>query len=146
MRDLLGKAAEYGLEVHGAHLDGDKIGSYAPELGRIYFDLSLTGAERRSVIAHELGHAHHRHTCDSTWNEREADTFAAALLVDPAWYAELEQINQDAGWIADEMNVAPWIIEDYRAYCLQRFGDVTYTSARMGAGQWRHRAQAHPAV
>lgn len=146
MRDLLAKAAEYGLEVHGAHLEDDRIGSYAPELGRIYFDLSLDVAERRSVIAHELGHAHHQHTCDSTWNEREADTYAATLLVDPAWYAELEVINHDANWIADEMNVAPWIIEDYRRYCLSRLGDVTYTHARMGAGQWSHRSRAVPGV
>lgn len=142
MRDLLGKAAEYGLEVHGAHLEGDKIGVYAPELRRIYFDLDLSAAERRSVIAHEIGHAHYGHVCDSTWNERQADTFAATLLINPAWYAELEVINSDASWIAEEMNVAPWVIEDYRAYCLQRMGDVTYTLPRMGAGQWVHRGKA----
>lgn len=142
MHDLLGKAAEYGLEVHGAHLDGDKIGVYAPELGRIYFDLDLDAAERRSVIAHEIGHAHYGHTCDSEWNERQADTFAATLLINPAWYAELELINADASWIAEEMNVAQWVVEDYRSYCLQRMGDVTYTRPRMGAGQWDHRGKA----
>ncbi|MEO2134655.1 ImmA/IrrE family metallo-endopeptidase [Microbacterium sp.] len=140
MRDLLTRAASYGLTVHGAHLRGEKIGKYVPSLGRIYFDLSLTSAERRSVVAHELGHAHYGHDCDSPANERLADAYAATLLVNPEWYAELELINTDAEWIADEMQVAPWTIVDYRTYCLQRIGSVTYARARMGAGQWVHRA------
>lgn len=127
--------------MHGAQLEGDKIGVYAPELGRIYFDLSLTIAERRSVIAHELGHHHYGHRCDSDDNERQADIYAATLLVEPSWYAELEQINADAEWIAEEMNVAPWVIRDYREHCLQRLADVTYARPRMGAGQWDYRAQ-----
>jgi Zn-dependent peptidase ImmA (M78 family) len=140
MRELLAIAASHGLRVHGAHLDGEKIGVYAPELGRIYFDLSLTHAERRSVIAHELGHHHYRHLCDSSDNERQANTYAATLLVDPEWYAELELINHDAEWIAEEMNVAPWTIVDYRKYCLLRLENATYVRARMGAGQWDYRA------
>lgn len=141
MRELLAIAAEHGLRVHGAHLDGDKIGTYAPDLHRIYFDLSLSDAERRSVIAHEIGHHIYGHLCDSSGNEWQADTYAATLLVDPEWYAELERINHDAEWIADEMHVAPWIITDYRRYCLQRLAHVTYARPRMGADQWDYRAR-----
>jgi Zn-dependent peptidase ImmA (M78 family) len=140
VRELLAKAAEYGLEVHGSHLPHPKVGSYIPELQRVYFDLSLTMPWRRSVIAHEIGHAHHGHLCDSTVNEKQADAFAAHLLVEPEWYAELEQISHDANWIGEEMNVAPYVIEDYRRYCLQRLGSATYARARMGAGQWEFRA------
>lgn len=140
MRELLVKAAEYGLRVHGAHLNGERIGVYAPELGRIYFDLSLSMAERRSVIAHELGHHHYGHLCDSASNERQADMYAASLLVDPEWYAELEQINPDAAWIAEELNVAPWVVHDFRRYCLQRLEHVTYALPRMGRHQWAHKA------
>lgn len=131
-----------GLEVHGAHIPRPKVGAYFPDLKRIYFDLALTYAERRTVIAHEIGHAHYGHTCDSEKNERLADRYAATLLVNPEWYAELEQINHDAEWIADEMIVAPYVIVDYRKYCLQRIGDVTYTRPRMGIGQWLHKAAA----
>lgn len=140
MRELIARAAEYGLSVHGSDMSGGKIGRYVPHLQRIYFDLSLTLSERRTVIAHELGHAHFGHDCDSPRNERQADAFAATLLVDPEWYAELEQINHDAEWIAEEMMVAPYVIVDYRRYCLSRLGDVTYVSSRMGAGQSLHRA------
>lgn len=140
MKQLLARAAAVGLQVHGSHLPRPKIGSYVPELRRIYFDLDLTIAERRTVIAHELGHHHYGHDCDSPRHERLADAYAATLLVDPAWYAELERIDSDAEWIADEMNVAPYVIVDYRRYCLQRIGDVTYSHARMGVGQWAHRS------
>lgn len=140
MRELLQRAWAMGLEVHGSHIPRPKVGAYFPDLGRIYFDLDLTYAERRTVIAHELGHAHYGHTCDSDRNERQADRYAATLLVDPEWYSELERINTDAEWIADEMNVAPYVIVDYRRYCLQRVGDVTYTHSRMGLRQWAHRA------
>jgi Zn-dependent peptidase ImmA (M78 family) len=140
VRELLARAAAAGLTVHGAHLSGDMIGCYVPELRRIYFDLSLTAAERRSAVAHELGHHHYGHDCSTPANERQADAYAAALLVEPEWYAELERIHHDAEWIAEEMSVAPWVIVDYRRYCLQRIGEATYTRARMGAGQWLHRA------
>lgn len=139
MRDLLARAAAAGLEVHGAHLPGDMIGCYVPSERRIYFDLSLSLADRRSVIAHELGHHHYGHDCDSPAHERQADAYAAQLLVNPEWYAELERINADAEWIAEEMDVAPYVIVDYRRLCLQRFGQHTYVRPRMGAGQWVHR-------
>lgn len=131
-------AAMAGLTVHGAHLSGGKIGCYVAARRRIYFDLNLTLPERRSVIAHELGHAHYQHEGDSPAHERLADAYAASLLVDPEWYAELERINHDAEWIAEEMMVAPWVIADYRRFCLERIGDTTYTNSRMGAGQWDH--------
>ena len=140
MRDLLARAHAHGLEVHGAHLAGDTIGRYVPSLNRIYFDLSLTLPQRRTVIAHELGHAYYGHDCDSPSNEEQADAYAAQLLVNPEWYAELERINHDAEWIAEEMNVAPYVIIDYRRYCLQRLAHVTYVRPRLGAGQWAYRA------
>lgn len=140
MRELLTKAAEYGLTVHGSHMTGGKVGRFVPGLKRIYFDLSLTLAERRTVIAHELGHAHYGHAEDSEVNERQADAYAAALLVDPHWYAELEAINHDAEWIADEMTVTAYCIIDFRSYCLTRVHGTTYSRARMGVGQWAHRA------
>lgn len=142
MRQLLQRAGEYGLTVHGSHLTGGKIGRYVPAQRRIYFDLSLTHAHRRSVIAHELGHHHYGHDCNSAHFERQADTYAATLLVPPDWYAELEAINTDAEWIAEEMDVAPYVIVDFRTYCLRRFGTTTYTRPRLGAGQWSHRTLA----
>ena len=142
MRQLLARASQYGISVHGVEMKGGKLGRFVPRLRRIYFEISLPLAERRSVIAHELGHAHYGHDCTTPSSERQANTYAATLLVDPEWYAELESINHDAEWIADEMNVAPYVIIDYRHLCLQRIGHSTYTRPRMGVGQWLHRALA----
>jgi Zn-dependent peptidase ImmA (M78 family) len=139
VKQLIRKANTYGLAVHGVEMKGGKVGRYVPALRRIYFDLGLTLAGRRTVIAHELGHAHYGHDHDSPKNERLADAYAAALLVEPEWYVGLERINDDAEWIAEEMTVEPYVILDYRRYCLQRIRSVTYSGARMGAGQWRHR-------
>lgn len=131
-------AATSGLEVHAVPMPPGYLGYYAPDESRIYFNLRCTPAERRAVVAHELGHAHYGHDCDTPANERQADTYAATLLIDPHWYAELERINHDAEWIAEEMNVTVEVIQDYRRFCLRRMGNVTYTRPRMGAGQWDH--------
>lgn len=135
-------AARAGLEVHAIVMPDGDLGYYAADEGRIYFNLRCTPSERRSVLAHELGHHHYGHVGDSPANERQADRFAATLLVNPVDYAELERINHDASWIADELNVTVGVIHDYRRFCLHRMGDVTYSRPRMGIGQWAHRAAA----
>ncbi len=140
MRDLLMMAARAGLEVHAIEMPEGDLGYYAIDEQRIYFNLLCTPFERRSVIAHELGHHHYGHGCeDDPPSERQADTYAATLLIDPRSYADLERISHHAEWIADEMGVTPEVIHDYRRYCLQRIGDFTYTRPRMGVGQWLHR-------
>lgn len=140
MKDLLAMAAKAGLEVHAIDMPPGDLGYYAHDERRIYFNLRCTPSERRSVVAHELGHHYYGHECDSDAAERQADAFAASLLIEPKMYAALEQINHHAEWIADEMGVTVEVVEDYRRYCLQRIGNVTYSRARMGAGQWAHRA------
>jgi Zn-dependent peptidase ImmA (M78 family) len=139
MKDLLAMAARAGLEVHAIAMPPGDLGYYSHDERRIYFNLRCTPAERRSVIAHELGHAYYSHECDGAKAEYQADLYAATLLVGPEAYAELEQINHHAEWIADEMGVTVGIIHDYRRYCLRRMGNVTYVRPRMGAGQWAYR-------
>ncbi len=121
-----------GVRVHGVHLDDGGLGYYSPSEGRIYFDLSLTPDERRCTIAHELGHAHHGHTCDSLTAERQADTFAAELLIDPAEYAALEQVSTDRFYIADELGITIDLLDHYRTHCLQRLGARTYSTRPLG--------------
>lgn len=139
MKALLAMAARAGLEVHAIEMPSGDLGYYAHDERRIYFNLRCTPAERRSVVAHELGHARYAHTCDDAADDRQADIFAATLLVDPDAYADLEQIDHHVEWIAEELNVTVEVVNDYRHYCLQRIGNVTYTRPRMGVGQWLHR-------
>ncbi|WP_137771849.1 MULTISPECIES: ImmA/IrrE family metallo-endopeptidase [unclassified Microbacterium] len=140
MRELLAMAARAGLEVHAIEMPEGDLGYYAHDERRIYFNLLCTPNERRCVIAHELGHHHFGHECeDDPASERQADTYAATLLIDPDRYAELEKTSHHSEWIADEMSVTSELIEDYRRLCLQRLGNVTYVRPRMGVGQWAYR-------
>lgn len=129
MRDLLNLAARYGVRVEMCHID-DANGYYDANDERIFIDISLTPDEVRSVFAHELGHVHYGHTCDAGPNspeERQARAYAAYLLVHPADYAEAEHVNSDAFYIAEELGVTVGIVDDYRAMCLQRLGERTYS-------------------
>lgn len=130
LKDLIAIAASFGIRLHAAHLPENVLGLYDHEASLIYFDLSLTPSEQRSVIAHELGHAYYGHEGESPVNERQADAFAAQLLVDPRDYAECEQINPDVHYIAEELSVTPTVIHNFRRYCLQKLGLRTYSRSR----------------
>lgn len=140
MRDLIAKAAAYGVHVHFWHLPAGKRGLYDHDEKRIYLNMRLTPNERRCTLAHELGHAHYGHERTSPKNERLARAYAARLLIDPAEYARLESMNPDQHWLAEEFSVTPQIIFDYETFCLTRLTGVTYSRARHGIGQWAHRA------
>lgn len=140
MRELIRLSAEQGLTVHAAHLPDDVLGYYSPDEARIYFDLKLTNDERRSTVAHELGHAHYGHGCDSDANERQADSYAARLLIDPDAYAALKRFNPDQHHLAEELRVTVDVIYAYEERCLTRMRGFTYSRPKMGAGQWKHRS------
>lgn len=139
MRELLRLAAERGLTVHAGHLEDGILGMYSPDEARIYFDIRLTPSERRSVLAHELGHAHYGHRCDTPATERQADIYAAQLLIDHAHYAEAASINPDQHHIAEELGVTVDVIFTYETSCLTRVRGATYARPRLGAGQWAFR-------
>lgn len=130
MRELLRLAADQGLTVHACRLPEGMLGCYEPDSARIWFDLRLTPAERRSVIAHELGHHHYGDRASTPAAERRADRFAASLLIDPAEYARIERIHPDVATIADELQVTAKIVEAFRAQCLERVGEVTAVRRR----------------
>ncbi|WP_087138658.1 ImmA/IrrE family metallo-endopeptidase [Mycetocola reblochoni] len=106
--------------MHGAHLPDPYLGYYEHAQARIWYSLDLTRAERRVVVAHELGHARYGHTCDSPREERQADRFAAQLLIRPRDYEQAERVSADAHAIAEELNVTPRLVEVYRVHCLHQ--------------------------
>ncbi len=135
MLELIRYAASRGIEVHASHLPEDVLGYYSPDEGRVYFDMQLTPDERRVTIAHELGHAHYGHRCDSDRNERQADMFAANLLIDPEDYANLEALNPDRHFVAEELGVTVELVDFFATHCLTRLHGVTYARARHGVRQ-----------
>ncbi|PZE59791.1 ImmA/IrrE family metallo-endopeptidase [Curtobacterium sp. MCPF17_001] len=127
------RAAGLGVRVVLTHMPDGLLGGYSPLEGRVYLDLGLTPSERRSVLARELGHVYYGHTCDqgpTSLLERQADTYAATLLVHPEDYAALERISADAHYIAEELNVTPDVVYAFRRHVLQRLGERTYAGRR----------------
>ncbi|MBT2503012.1 ImmA/IrrE family metallo-endopeptidase [Curtobacterium sp. ISL-83] len=134
MKDLIALAASYGVRIVYCHID-DANGFYDVEDSAVKVDISLTPDEKRSVIAHELGHVHHGHTCGGVHNsriERQARAYAAYLLVHPIDYAAAERVSADAFHIAEELGVTVELIDDYRAMCIQRLGERTYGRSPRG--------------
>lgn len=145
MRDLIHHAATLGTRVHFAHIDDDPelLGYYSPLHKMIVIRLGLTSAQSRWVLGHELGHAHYNHRCQGAHlrarAERQANAYAARLLIDPEEYARLEAINPDQHWLAEEFSVSVDGIYAYEEHCLTRMTGVTYSRAKMGIRQWAHR-------
>jgi len=144
MIDLIGHIAALGVRVHFAHLDDDPhlLGYYSPTHRAIVIRIGMTRAQTRWVLAHEAGHAHYDHHCRgfNSRHERQANAYAARLLIDPEEYARLERINPDQFWLAEEFGVSVDCIRAYEEHCLTQMRGVTYTRSRMGVGQWMHRA------
>lgn len=146
MRDLIHHAATLGTQVHFAHIEDDPelLGYYSPMHRKIVVRLGMTYAQTRWVLGHETGHAFYDHRCrgliaqDAA--ERQADAYGAQLLIDPVEYARLERMNPDQHWLAEEFSVSVDAIFAYERHCLTRLRGVTYSRARMGVGQWSHRA------
>lgn len=146
LRDLIDHAGQLGAGVHFAPIDDDPelLGYYLPARRVIVVRLGLTLAQSRWVLAHECGHAYYQHRCGGPHArdaaERQADAYAARLLIDPYEYARLEEINDDQHWLAEEFSVSVEGIRAYEDHCLTRLHGVTYSRARMGVGQWAHRS------
>jgi hypothetical protein len=141
MKRLIELAAARGISVHVAHLPAPYRGYFDPIARCIVIDFALTADERRTVLAHELGHAHYGHECeDDDASERQADIFAARLLIAPKDYAEIERFNPDRHHIAAELNVTVDLVDVFDKHVLSRLRGVTYASPRMGLGQWTYRS------
>lgn len=126
MRQLMQAAKTLHVRVVGAHLPDGILGFYDRDEGVIYFEITLSYDERRSVIAHELGHAYYGHDCDTQRAEDQADAFAARLLIDPVRYAESEAVSTCVEWLADELDVTVDIILAFQKYAFQKLGSRTY--------------------
>lgn len=72
----------------------------------------LDPVTRRCAIAHELGHADAGHDCSSPRAERDADEFAAWLLI-PSW--QVEDLSYQIGWspaeLCSELGVTPHLFQ-----------------------------------
>lgn len=118
MIDTLDIMAGRVARVVVTRLPADYQGAYDPASDIILISDRLTPCQHACVLAHEISHATHRdHGCRTDrWTERRADIDAARLLINPADYAMAETICDNELWLAQELDVMPWVIRAWREH------------------------------
>lgn len=117
MRDLRAHAAGLGLTVQLEDL-GARNGEVRAG-GRIVVNEDRSLSVQCEVLAHEIGHFVLGHNWtrahDVIRDERQADTYAARLLITPERYALAERlVGTNAGALAYELQVSVRLIDLWR--------------------------------
>ncbi len=142
-------AQALNVRVEYAALRPGRDGEYVHTTRSIRLRPGMHARLHRSVLAHELGHAHHGHAPARSAivhakQERLAEEWAALRLIRPADYRHAERACEGhPGAIALELGVMRSIVDTYRSLLLRLPRDedtcAVYVDARMGAGMWAHR-------
>ena len=125
-----------------SHLDRD--GDYHHATRTIRLQEGMTRRLKRSVLAHELVHAHFGDVPSAfgpvnAKMERRADELAARYLIRLDDYREAERYrNGHIESMAFDLDVDDNLFITYREM-LARIGNTVYLRPRMGAGQYDHR-------
>jgi len=127
MRDVIEHAASLGLGVKF-----EELGRRTAEIRSnrvILVNKRRVPSVQRMAIAHECGHWAYGHDWtrdhDRPRDERQADLYAARLLITPAAYREAEQIvGTHLGALARELNVTVRLVELWRDAYLRQIGVV----------------------
>lgn len=121
MDRLIGHAESMGCRVFFLPLNG--YDGFLATPRDIIINSRLHSDYQREVLAHELGHVHYghdwRHPHDRERDERQADNYAARLLISPLEYAAAEYVyGPHAGALAEALQVSTAIISAWRrSYC-----------------------------
>jgi Zn-dependent peptidase ImmA (M78 family) len=114
MQRLVEKAEAMGLRV--AYRDLGRRSGQLHSSGLVYINQRRSLPAQRIVLAHEMGHWHHGHDWsqahDHDLDERQADQYAARLLVSRSEYAAAEAVcGAHPGALARELGVTRTLIE-----------------------------------
>lgn len=111
--DLEVFAADLGVSITEAPTVNGHWGEYLDDLRLIVLTPGLGPAQYRSTLAHELGHAFYRHTATIPLWERQADAFAASILLTQEDVAQAAIFHETTEGIAAELGVLPWVVETH---------------------------------
>lgn len=117
--DLDKIAMLFGIEVIETYdLSPQWHGMYLHEERIIILQKGLDSWKRRSVFAHELGHAYYQdESHGDTRIEKRADQYAARLLISKDAYRAAEEIHgPHIGALAHELGVTPKLVVEWRDY------------------------------
>jgi Zn-dependent peptidase ImmA (M78 family) len=125
MEQLYEAAAAAGILVMEADLPRGEEGRYYESHQCIVLNAGMSTSKMISAFAHELGHATLRHgqTLDARVHqrqERQADEYAARLLIDSAEFEETERLySSDTDTLAYHLGVTPKLIRVWRELALR---------------------------
>lgn len=105
--DLEALAEMIGCTVMRSEPVSGHWGEYDASAHEIRLHPRLHGAQARSVLAHELGHAAHRHESSTARTEREADAFSDWVQIPLCMFLRAVQVQESMQAVACELGVLP---------------------------------------
>lgn len=108
---------ETGVTVTTGHLPAGWWGAYNYHEHKIILRARLGATQRRSVLAHELGHAWYQHKGSTVAQEREASMWAARRLIVAEDFIDAVRVCEHRTGIAQLLSVMPADVDNYMA-CL----------------------------
>lgn len=138
MEALFDYAASRGVQVEYCDLRHlGRAGDYHAPTKHIRIQQGMLYRKERSVLAHELAHAHYSDEPDLFGNlgprmEARADEWAAHFLIHPDEYRLAEErYGTRTDWIAQELCVLEKLVIAYER-TLHRIGDTIYVHPKLG--------------
>lgn len=135
MMNLYMAAAAAGLIVVEGDLPEHEPSRYYHSHRCIVLRTGMSRADVRTALGHELGHADHGHLCSyddeqTAKQERQADEYAARLLITNETYAAAEKEHgSHVGAIAHQLEVLPRLVHVWRDL-YQRKGPTSLVPGR----------------
>ncbi|WP_442867635.1 ImmA/IrrE family metallo-endopeptidase [Citricoccus sp. NR2] len=117
-------AERLGCSIASAHPVLGDWGEYNSATHTITLHPALSGIQYTATLAHELGHAAHRHEQSTPATEREADYFAHWLLIPLCGFLRAAQAHHTMQGVAHELELLPSMLASYagriRGCCHER--------------------------
>lgn len=104
---------EIGVTVRTGRVPDGWWGSYNYAKHEIVLHPRLGPLQRRSTLAHELGHAQYMHAGSTPFNERQASVWAATTLITEEAFIDACKVAETAQGMAHVLSVLP---RDVRTY------------------------------
>lgn len=106
-------AESIGVRIREAPVPAGWWGVYDHRHRLITLEPGLGLAQRRSTLAHELGHATYGHHGHTPKTELIADKWAARKLLNVDLLLDHAKANADVRELAANLEVMPWVIETF---------------------------------
>lgn len=100
-------AAQRGVAIVEGQPEGGAWGTYCADSHTITLLSGLGPTQRRTTLAHELGHAVHRHRGHSIEQEKTADAYATWLLFGACHFFKAAQGAEHIEAVAADLGVMP---------------------------------------